>query len=101
MIDHIPLTIGHHFAGGVYAKEHSFPSGHVMDMHTHGHEHMSILAQGEVILSVDGERTLLKAPACITIPDAPHSITTLTPVRWFCIWRADIAEDKHVDISGH
>ncbi len=97
----VPVTQGHYWAGGVYAKHHVLPAGHSVEQHSHEHAHMSILAQGSVRLTVDGVHRVVDAPACLDVPaHAQHTILALADCHWFCIWREDIATINEADIDG-
>lgn len=92
------LNIFHHFGGGVYAKETRVQAGQVLVQHKHEHAHLSILACGTVEVRVDGERSTLAAPACITIEAGKHhGIRALTDVTWYCIHATECTDEAHVD----
>jgi mannose-6-phosphate isomerase-like protein (cupin superfamily) len=93
-----PLGIHHHFADGVYAKEMRIPAGHWVTKHLHDYDHISILAQGVVVVEVDGESMFYKAPACITIPkNCNHKISAHTDSVWYCIHATDETDPGKVD----
>jgi quercetin dioxygenase-like cupin family protein len=84
----LQLDINHHFAAGLYAKEHFIPKGHV-----HDYSHLSILAKGTVYVDVDGEQTRYEAPACIEIKaGCSHVIISETDCIWYCIHATEEAE---------
>lgn len=92
------LGVAHHFGGGVYAKETVVPAGFVLVQHKHAHDHLSILARGTVELLVDGVRSELTGPACVTIRAGKHhGIKALTDVAWYCIHATDCNDAEHVD----
>lgn len=92
------LNIAHHFGGGVYAKETHVAAGQVLVQHKHEHAHLSILASGTVEVEVDGVRSILAGPSCITIEAGKHhGIRALTDVVWFCIHATDCTDAAHVD----
>lgn len=92
------LGVTHHFGGGVYAKETSVPAGFVLVQHKHAHDHLSILAAGTVELLVDGARSELTGPACVTIRAGKHhGIKALTDVSWFCIHATDCTYSDQVN----
>jgi mannose-6-phosphate isomerase-like protein (cupin superfamily) len=94
----VDLGIAHHFGGGVYAKETHVGAGHVLVQHKHEHAHLSILACGTVEVQVDGVRSILAAPACITIEAGKHhGIRALTDVVWYCIHATDCTDPGAVD----
>ena len=59
----INLDIQHFFSSGVYVRQMHLPAGHFAQSHRHKFEHVSILAQGEVLLEVDDVMTRHCAPA--------------------------------------
>lgn len=90
--------ISHHFGGGVYAKETRVPAGMVLVQHKHDHDHLSVLASGRVEVIVDGQRTELQGPACLTIKAGKyHGVRALTDVVWFCIHATDCTDESAVD----
>ncbi|MDM0007891.1 hypothetical protein QTI51_24630 [Variovorax sp. J22G73] len=92
------LGVSHHFGGGVYAKETVVPAGFVLVQHKHEHDHLSILAAGRVELMVDGVRSELTGPACVTIVAGKHhGIKALTNVSWYCIHATDCTDAQRVD----
>ena len=94
----VDLGLAHHFGGGVYAKETHVRAGQVLVQHKHEHAHLSILACGTVEVQVDGVRSVLAGPACITIEAGKHhGIRALTDVVWFCIHATDCTDAAHVD----
>lgn len=94
----IDLQIQHHFSSGVYARQMFLPAGHVAQSHRHHFEHLSILAQGEIVLTVNGDTTTYQAPACITIAaHAVHSITAVTDTHWFCIHATQETDAEQID----
>lgn len=92
------VGIAHHFGGGVYAKETVIPAGVELTQHRHQHDHLSILAVGEVLVEVDGETRAYRAPACLQIKaGAVHKVTALTPAVWYCIHATDCTDPELVD----
>lgn len=90
--------ISHHFGGGVYAKETRIPAGFVLVQHAHKFDHLSILAEGSVEAIIDGERSVINAPACITIAaNKHHGIKSLTDVVWYCVHATDCTDENAVD----
>lgn len=91
-------AITHHFGGGVYAKEAVIAAGSVLVQHKHTFDHLSILAAGTVEVLVDGMRSELTGPACLTIKaNKHHGVKALTDVVWFCIHATDCEDVDHVD----
>jgi len=90
--------IHHHFSAGVYAKETRIPAGYVLVQHAHKHDHLSILASGSVELSVDGEKSVVYAPACLTIAAGKHhGIKSITDVVWYCVHATDCTDEDEID----
>lgn len=90
--------IQHHFGGGVYAKEAHIPANHLLGKHTHDFDHLSILASGTVELMVDGEVSVVHAPACITIhANKEHLVRAVTDVVWYCVHSTDCTDADKVD----
>jgi len=90
--------IHHHFSSGVYAKETRIPAGYVLVQHAHKHDHLSILASGSVELVVDGVKSVVEAPACLTIAaDKHHGVKSLTDVVWYCVHATDCTDEDDID----
>jgi mannose-6-phosphate isomerase-like protein (cupin superfamily) len=90
--------INHHFSAGVYAKETRIPEGYVLVQHAHKHDHLSILASGSVELLVDGIRSIIEAPACLSIAAGKHhGIKSLTDVVWYCIHATNCIDEDKID----
>jgi quercetin dioxygenase-like cupin family protein len=90
--------IEHHFGGGVYAKGMHLPANYVIGKHTHAFDHLSILAHGSVEFMVDGEVTVVDAPACLTIKaNKEHCVRALTDVLWYCIHATDCTDADKID----
>lgn len=92
------LPISHHFGGGVYAKESRVDAGLILIQHKHEHDHLSILASGTVEMLVDGQKSVLNGPACITIKAGQHhGVRALTDVVWYCIHATECTDENKVD----
>jgi len=90
--------IHHHFGAGVYVKETRMPAGYVFVQHKHKFDHFSILASGSVELMIDGIRSEVHAPACLTIQaNKHHGIKSLTDVVWYCIHATDCMDEDKID----
>jgi quercetin dioxygenase-like cupin family protein len=90
--------IHHHFSAGVYAKETRIPAGYVLVQHAHKHDHLSILASGSVELAVDGVKSVVHAPACLTIAAGKHhGIKSITDVVWYCVHATDCTNKDEID----
>lgn len=78
--------IEHHFNAGVYAKEVHIPKGVVLFQHVHKFDHMSILAQGTVVLRTPKRDERIVGPKSLCIPGGvPHEVHALTDAVWFCV----------------
>ncbi|WGT64799.1 hypothetical protein [Variovorax paradoxus] len=94
----VDLGIAHHFGGGVYAKEAHVAAGQILVQHMHEHAHLSILAAGTVEVLVDGMRSVVAGPACLTIEAGKHhGIRALTDAVWFCIHATACTDPSQVD----
>lgn len=92
------MNIAHHFGGGVYAKETIVHAGQILVQHKHEFDHLSVLASGTVELMVDGVRSELTGPACVTISAGKHhGVKALTDVVWYCIHATDCTDEHDVD----
>ena len=90
--------IQHYFSSGVYAKETRIPAGFVLVQHAHKHDHLSILASGSVELVVDGVKSVVHAPSCLTIAAGKHhGIKSLTDVVWYCVHATNCTDENEVD----
>jgi mannose-6-phosphate isomerase-like protein (cupin superfamily) len=90
--------IHHHFSAGVYAKETRIPAGYVLVQHAHKYDHLSILASGSVEMVVDGVKSVVEAPACLTIAAGKHhGIKSLTDVVWYCVHATDCTDEDEID----
>jgi hypothetical protein len=89
---------GHHFAGGVYAKEAFVPAGYEVSKHTHEYSHLSVLASGQALVTAGGISMVYTGPACIEIKAGlEHKIEAITDVVWFCIHATDETDSDKVD----
>ena len=92
------LDITHHFGGGVYAKEARIPAGTLATQHVHSFDHLSLLASGRVVVSVEGHGTEYSAPACLKIEAGKaHSVYAMTDAVWFCIHSTEETDPAKVD----
>jgi quercetin dioxygenase-like cupin family protein len=90
--------IKHHFSSGVYAKETRIPAGHILVQHKHKFDHLSILASGSVEIAVDGVKSIVHAPACLTIEaNKHHGVKSLTDVVWYCVHATDCTDTDEID----
>lgn len=96
--DVLGVKIAHHFGGKAYAKETLIPAGVQLEQHRHSFDHLSILAAGSVLVSVDGEETAYSAPQCILIAAGKkHSVTALTDTVWYCVHGTDCTDPAAID----
>ena len=90
--------IRHHFSDGLYAKEAFFPAGMSILKHTHDFSHLSILAQGKVVVLKGEELEIVNAPACMEIKTGlVHGVKAITDCVWFCIHATDEKDASKVD----
>lgn len=101
----LPQNVRHFFAGqadgmGVYAKEMRLPAGTLIVTHEHSYDHMSVLASGTVMLTVDGVSEELHGPAVVGIAKGkPHGIRAVTDAVWFCIHPTETIDPAEVDAA--
>ena len=94
------IGITHHFSSGVYAKECLIPSGLILTQHKHAFDHLSILASGTAMITVEGVESIKVGPVAITIEAGKeHSVRSITDVAWFCIHATDVTDPEKVDES--
>jgi len=56
------------------------------------------LASGSVEMVVDGVKSIVDAPACLTIAaDKHHGIKSLTDVVWYCVHATDCTDEDDID----
>jgi quercetin dioxygenase-like cupin family protein len=93
------LKVFHHFSDGVYAKEMHLDAGEVIVSHKHKFHHFSILAQGSVIVEIDGGQERYCAPAVVTIQAGQHHRITalMRPVVWYCIHATHEKDEGKID----
>ena len=88
----------HHFSDGLYAKQVHVPANHVVGQHSHKYSHMSILAQGDVVVMVGDQQTRYSAPACIEIAaGVEHRVFAITDAVWFCIHATSETDLEKID----
>ena len=92
------MNIVHHFSSGVYAKETFIPAGQILIQHRHNFDHLSILASGSVELIVDNVKSIVHAPACLTISaNKHHGVKSLTNVVWYCVHATNCTDTEELD----
>jgi len=90
--------VEHHFSDGVYAKQMFIPKGYVAATHKHNFSHLSILAQGQVVVSTNAGSHFYLAPACIEIKaEEHHTIEALQDCVWYCVHATDEKDESKVD----
>jgi len=86
--------VAHFFSDGLYAKQMHLEKGYIATSHTHKYSHLSILAQGEVDVTVDGVKTRFKAPSCIEImAGVEHEIEAFEESIFYCIHATEETEN--------
>lgn len=91
-------AISHHFSDGLYAKQMELKSGYKAVSHSHKYAHLSVLAQGKVVVNANSALTEYNAPACINIEaNIQHEITALEDVVWYCIHATDETDVNKID----
>lgn len=94
----IDLQIRHFFSGREYAKQMTLPAGHYAETHSHNYDHLSVLASGDVLVTIDGKETRHIGPDCITIKAGQvHKIVALSESVWFCIHATNETDPEKVD----
>ena len=88
----------HHFSDGLYAKQVQIPANHVVGQHSHKYSHLSVLAQGTVLVFVDDQQKKYTAPACIEIAAGKqHRVFAVTDAVWFCIHATAETDVEKID----
>ena len=88
----------HHFSDGLYAKQIHIPANFVVGSHCHKYSHLSILAQGSVLVEVEGVQKQYTAPACIEITAGKeHKIFAVTDTIWYCVHATSETDVEHID----
>jgi len=90
--------ITHHFSDGLYAKETHIKAGEMLLQHKHNYSHLSVIAQGKVVVVNEGNIQIIEAPACIEIKAGEnHGVKAITDCVWFCIHATDEKDASKVD----
>jgi quercetin dioxygenase-like cupin family protein len=96
--DKYGIGLVHHFAGGVYCKETHIPAGRALLQHAHPFEHLSVLAKGSAVVSVDGVRYVYDAPAFLKIKaNAIHEVQAVSDCVWGCIHATNETDPDKID----
>ena len=97
-VDSKELQIEHHFVSGLYAKRMIIKAGASIDTHKHKFDHMSILAHGVALITVDGVKISYAAPAVIEIKaEKSHKIAAIAECHWYCIHATDVVDPDLID----
>lgn len=92
------MNIAHHFGGKVYLKETHIGAGQILVQHKHEYDHLSYLVKGSVEVQVDGVKTAITGPACLTIEAGKHhGVKAMTDTVWLCIHATDCTDPEEVD----
>jgi len=76
----------HYFSDGLYAKQFVMPAGTAIGQHKHNYKHLSVLAKGKVLLTVEGQTSELTGPAMLELAAGRrHHIFALEDAVWYCI----------------
>ena len=85
-ISEADLDLEHFFTQGLYARKMHLPAGTQVPTHHHMYDHLSILAQGRVRVTVGVVTQEYRAPAMIEIKkDLVHTIRAVEDSVWFCV----------------
>lgn len=94
----IDFDVQHHFSEGVYARQMVIAKDVVVPTHKHKFSHMSILASGRVLVTVDGVSVEYAAPTAIEIKkNEVHTIQALEDSVWFCVHATDVVDPEEID----
>ena len=88
----------HYFNSGIYTREMRLPKGWEARSHKHKFSHTSILASGQVKVTVDNITTEYSAPAVLSIAAGiVHVIYAYTDSVWFCIHATEETDVSNID----
>lgn len=94
----VDLQIQHHFGSGVYMRQMHLPASCMAATHAHRFDHLSILAQGRVMVKVGNEKEIYQAPAVIKIQAGEqHTVLALEESIWFCVHATDEKDLERLD----
>ena len=95
----------HHFSSGLYAREMHVSDGYSVVTHEHTYDHLSVLAKGIALVTVDGIQSTYYAPCVIEIKaNKAHGIVAVGDVVWLCIHATSETDANKMDevlISGN
>ena len=76
------------------------PKGITLPMHKHTFTHLSILAQGSIILRSSKGDTPMVAPSVITVEQGvEHAVHALTDTVWYCLHATDETDFDNIDFT--
>jgi quercetin dioxygenase-like cupin family protein len=88
----------HFFSQGLYAKKMTIPAGTQIPTHRHVYDHLSILAQGRVRVTVGAITQEHVAPSMIEIKkELAHNIQAIEDSVWFCVHATEETEVDKID----
>ncbi len=92
------MDIEHFFSTGLYAKEARFKAGHKDCKHAHSYDHLSILAAGTVVVTIDGYKYQYTGPCCMEVKAGKqHEVEALTDAVWYCIHATSCTDATVID----
>jgi quercetin dioxygenase-like cupin family protein len=101
MLDAESSKIEHFFTQGLYARKMIVPAGTNVPTHRHVYDHLSILAQGRVRVSVGPVTKEYVAPAMIEIKkNIVHTISAVEDSVWFCIHATDATDVESLESTA-
>lgn len=88
----------HFFSEGLYAKKMIIPAGTQIPTHQHVYDHLSILAQGRVRVTVGKVTQEHVAPTAIEIKkELAHTIQAVEDSVWFCVHATQETDIDKID----
>ncbi|MBT4947249.1 MAG: hypothetical protein HON27_13925 [Candidatus Marinimicrobia bacterium] len=89
----------HHFSDGLYCKEILLKDDAEVISHKHKYDHLSVLAKGTAVVTVNDEQTVYYSPAVINIKaDLNHSVRAIGgDAVWMCIHATDETDETKID----
>lgn len=101
MLDEEAAQMEHFFTQGLYAKKMIVPAGTKVPTHRHVYDHLSILAQGRVRVSVGPVIKEYVAPAMIEIKkNIVHTISAVEDSVWFCVHATDATDVESLESTA-
>lgn len=94
------LVNKHHFIGGhVYLKEFELADGEIITQHKHTFDHVTLLASGSVIVTLDGAPSLHHAPDYLFIKaEKHHQMQAFDgPALLYCTHITDCTDPDSID----